>query len=160
MQETTLQELVPVETVARLFQQLCFYNRWNISAGIIVAGWDPILGGQVYNVPLGGSKIKVPYAMGGSGSTFLYGWADETWREGMTKDETIAWLRKAVAHAKARDDSSGGNIRTVCISKEGMEHTMTEWNETPFSLEKDTRLKTLIHEIVPFAPTIKDSYKK
>ncbi len=43
---------------------------------IICAGWDPIMGGQVYNIPLGGSLIKQPFATGGSGSTYIFGYCD------------------------------------------------------------------------------------
>lgn len=34
-------------------------------AGIIVAGWDKYRGGSVYNIPLGGSLHKQPFAIGG-----------------------------------------------------------------------------------------------
>jgi hypothetical protein len=44
------------------------------SAGIIIAGWDHRHGGQVYSIPLGGSLHKQSYAIGGSGSTYIYGY--------------------------------------------------------------------------------------
>lgn len=34
-------------------------------AGIIVAGWDKKDGPSVYNVPLGGSLHRAPFAIGG-----------------------------------------------------------------------------------------------
>lgn len=36
-----------MRTAARLFQQSCYRYREELSAGIIVAGWDPRRGGQV-----------------------------------------------------------------------------------------------------------------
>ena len=36
----------------------------NLSAGMIVAGWDKKDGGSVYALPLGGSLIKVPFSIG------------------------------------------------------------------------------------------------
>jgi 20S proteasome subunit beta 1 len=34
-------------------------------AGIIVAGWDEKKGGQVYSIPLGGTLVQQPFAIGG-----------------------------------------------------------------------------------------------
>lgn len=56
-------------------------------AGIIVAGWDSKSNGAVYNIPLGGSIHNQPYAIGGSGSTYIYGYCDAAYRSGMTKEE-------------------------------------------------------------------------
>lgn len=35
-----------------------------LQAGLIIAGWDPVEGGSVYAVPLGGTLIKCPFAIG------------------------------------------------------------------------------------------------
>lgn len=56
----------PVATVAGLFQTLCYENKDQLSAGIIVAGWDAEEGGQVFNVPLGGGVFRQPWAIGGT----------------------------------------------------------------------------------------------
>merc|ERR1711991_1140304 len=61
-----------VQTAATLFRKLCYENKNALSAGIICAGWDPVDGGQVYRVPMGGSLIKAPFALGGSGSIYIY----------------------------------------------------------------------------------------
>uniref|UniRef100_A0A8V5GT78 proteasome endopeptidase complex n=1 Tax=Melopsittacus undulatus TaxID=13146 RepID=A0A8V5GT78_MELUD len=68
-----LQEPPRVRTAARLFQQSCYRYREELSAGIIVAGWDPRRGGQVYAVPLGGLLHPQPLAIRGSGSSYVYG---------------------------------------------------------------------------------------
>lgn len=44
---------------------MCYQNKDNLSAGIIVAGWDKKDGPSVYNVPLGGSLHRAPFAIGG-----------------------------------------------------------------------------------------------
>lgn len=36
-----------------------------LTAGIIVAGWDEKQGPTVYNIPLGGSLHRQPFAIGG-----------------------------------------------------------------------------------------------
>src|SRR5690606_7017212 len=56
---------------AALFRELTYANKDVLSAGIIVAGYDPRNGGQVYSIPLGGSLHKQDYAIGGSGSTYI-----------------------------------------------------------------------------------------
>ena len=40
-------ELPPVNKAAAMFRQYCYDYRDQLLAGIIVAGWDPKLGGQV-----------------------------------------------------------------------------------------------------------------
>ncbi len=85
----------PVHTVASLFQTLCYENKDQLSAGIIVAGWDADEGGQVYNVPLGGGMFRQPWAIGGSGSTYVYGYCDATYKDGMSEGETIEFVRNS-----------------------------------------------------------------
>ncbi|XP_062006019.1 proteasome subunit beta type-6-like [Rosa rugosa] len=73
-----------------------------LQTGLIVGGWDKYEGGKIYGVPLGGTVIKAPFAIGGSGSSYLYGFFDQAWREGMTKDEAEKLVVKAVfpSHCK------------------------------------------------------------
>jgi 20S proteasome subunit beta 1 len=56
-------------------------------AGVIVGGWDPVAGGSVYVLPLGGTLMKMPFAIGGSGSTYIYGHVDSEYKPNMTKEE-------------------------------------------------------------------------
>lgn len=37
-----------------------------LQTGIIVGGWDKYEGGKIYGVPLGGTIIEQPFAIGGS----------------------------------------------------------------------------------------------
>ena len=103
-------------------------------AGIICAGWDEVDGGAVYSIPLGGACIRQPYAIGGSGSTYIYGYCDSAFKEGMDREECREFVKKALSHAMARDGSSGGVIRTVVIDKDGCERDFTPGNELHFSL--------------------------
>ena len=56
-------------------------------------GWDEKDGGSVYSIPLGGTLVKQPYAVGGSGSTFIYGLLDAEFKENMTRDECMKFVR-------------------------------------------------------------------
>jgi 20S proteasome subunit beta 1 len=81
------------------------------SAGIIIAGWDHRHGGQVYSIPLGGSLHKQSYAIGGSGSTYIYGYCDANWKENMTEAEGVSFVKNSLQEAIKWDGSSGGVIR-------------------------------------------------
>lgn len=89
------------------------------SAGIIIAGYDHRHGGQVYSLPLGGSLHKQPYAIGGSGSTYIYGYCDANWKEDMTEEEGIAFVKGSLREAIKWDGSSGGVIRMVVLTDKG-----------------------------------------
>ncbi|KRY02336.1 Proteasome subunit beta type-6, partial [Trichinella patagoniensis] len=87
-----------------------------LQTGLIVGGWDKYEGGQIYSIPLGGTILKQPFTIGGSGSSYLYGFFDQAWKEGMTKDEAEKLVVKAVSLAIARDGASGGVVRTVIVN--------------------------------------------
>lgn len=122
-----------VKVAAHLMRRLCYENKDNLLAGVIVGGWDAVDGGTVYNIPLGGSCIKMPWAIGGSGSTFIYGLVDSEFKvEGMTKEEARGLAKLALSHAMARDGSSGGIIRTVVVTEEGNTREYVEGDKLPF----------------------------
>lgn len=54
-----------VKTAANLVKQMAYQNKNNLQAGMIVAGWDKHLGGQVYGIPLGGTLLRLPFTIGG-----------------------------------------------------------------------------------------------
>lgn len=95
----------------------CAKANMSTSAGMIIAGYDHRHGGQVYSIPLGGSLHKAPYAIGGSGSTYIYGYCDANWKEGMNEDEGINFVKGALTQAIKWDGSSGGVIRMVVLTK-------------------------------------------
>lgn len=116
-----------VHTAASIFQKLCYENKDNLSAGIIVAGyvqlasfsrfwpplrvtdpastrlasrstvrldrWDAENGPSVYNIPLGGGLFRQPWAIGGSGSTYIYGYCDATFEEGWGEERTVKFVQ-------------------------------------------------------------------
>jgi 20S proteasome subunit beta 1 len=86
-----------VPLAASLFQELCYQNKDNLSAGIIVGGWDKENGGSVWNIPLGGSLHRQPFAIGGSGSTYIYGYCDATYRDGMNQEECIEFVKNCTS---------------------------------------------------------------
>lgn len=98
----------PTAVAAHLFQELIYQNKDRLTAGIIVAGWDKQHGGRVFNVPLGGGVFEQPWAIGGSGSAYIYGFCDASWREGWSKEQTLEFVRNGACastdiSAKSRD---------------------------------------------------------
>jgi 20S proteasome subunit beta 1 len=124
-----------VKNAANIFKTMCYQNKDRLLAGIICGGWDRVEGGAVYSISIGGSCVKQDYAIGGSGSTYVYGYCDAHYRKNMSRDECIDFVKHAVAHAMARDGSSGGVIRLAIIDKDGVERQFVAGNELPFNLE-------------------------
>ncbi|KAK6316819.1 hypothetical protein J4Q44_G00122190 [Coregonus suidteri] len=120
-----------VETAANLFKQMCYRYREELMAGIIVAGWDKRKGGQVYTVPMGGMIVRQPVSVGGSGSSYIYGFMDSNYKPGMTKEECLHFCTQALALAMERDGSSGGVARLAAITEEGLERRVVLGNQLP-----------------------------
>ncbi|KAJ6509959.1 nucleophile aminohydrolase [Mycena vitilis] len=121
----------PVHTAASVFNKLCYENKDQLLAGIIVAGWDKEVGPSVYNIPVGGGLFRQPWAIGGSGSTYVYGYCDATYKEGWGRDQTVEFVKNTLSLAMSRDGSSGGVIRMCVITEEGVERLFVPGNELP-----------------------------
>ncbi|GJM98823.1 hypothetical protein PR202_ga15864 [Eleusine coracana subsp. coracana] len=102
-----------------------------LQAGMIVGGWDKYEGGQIFSVPLGGTILKQSFAIGGSGSSYLYALLDHEWRDGMSQEEAEKFVVKAVSLAMARDGASGGVVRTVTINADGVTKNFYPGNKLP-----------------------------
>ncbi|CDR87914.1 probable PRE3-20S proteasome subunit (beta1) [Sporisorium scitamineum] len=124
------------KVAANLFQEIVYQNKDRLSAGIIVAGWDKKDGGRVFNVPLGGGVFEQPWAIGGSGSTYIYGYCDATWKAGWGKEKTIEFVKNALSLAMRRDGSSGGTIRLVDITEDGVERHFVPGDQLPELTDK------------------------
>lgn len=123
MLEIELGRPATVKEAAMAFRQYCYTYRDRLMAGIIVAGWDQFEGGQVYRVPLGGLVKRQEISIGGSGSTWIWGHVDNTFKSGMSKEECLDYARVCVTLAVGRDSSSGGCIRLAAINKDGVERS-------------------------------------
>ncbi|XP_024120394.1 proteasome subunit beta type-6 [Oryzias melastigma] len=120
-----------VETAAHLFRASCYRYREELMAGILVAGWDRRKGGQVYCVPIGGMLVRQPVSVGGSGSSYIYGYMDSNYKPGLSKDQCLDLTAKALALAMERDGSSGGVVRLATISEKGVERRVLLGDQLP-----------------------------
>lgn len=121
----------PVEVAANLFRQHCYDYRDQMTAGMICAGWDKLKGGQVYTVPVGGMIVRQPCSIGGSGSTYVYGYVDSNFKPGMTKEECCKFVTNTLTLAMLRDGSSGGVCRLAIITRDGVERRITLGDKLP-----------------------------
>jgi len=129
-----------VKTAANLLKLICYHQKEHLTAGLIIGGWDPYEGGQLYEIPLGGTLMKQKYALGGSGSTYIYGLMDAEYREGMSKEECKNLVKKAISLALSRDGQSGGVVRLVIIDKQGVQKEVTYGDQLPnFFFDDDER---------------------
>lgn len=56
------------------------YQYKQLLGAMIVAGWDRERGGQVYGCPIGGTLVQESWTTDGSGSTYIWGYLDATFR--------------------------------------------------------------------------------
>ena len=120
-----------VHAAANIFRDICYNYREQLTAGIICAGWDERNGGQAYCIPVGGMLIREPIVIGGSGSSYIYGFVDSTFRVGMPEQECVDFVLKAVTLALTRDGSSGGCVRIGIINNDGCRRKLYLGNELP-----------------------------
>jgi len=120
-----------VKSAAVVFKDTCYEYRDKMMAGIIVAGYDDHLGGQVYAVPIGGMLVRQGVAVGGSGSSYVYGFIDSEYKEGMNRQECEQLVIRALTLAISRDGSSGGCVRIATITKDGVDRKVILGNELP-----------------------------
>jgi 20S proteasome subunit beta 1 len=120
-----------VETGASVFQELCYNYRDSLMAGILVAGWDKRKGGQVYSIPIGGMCVRQQVSIGGSGSSYVYGFVDANYKPGMTKEECVKFITETLALAMSRDGSSGGVVRLGIITEDGIERRVVLGDKLP-----------------------------
>ena len=135
MHAVELGEPASVKTAANIVRTICYQNNSFLSAGMIVAGWDRHDGGSVWTIPLRGSLVQQPFSIGGSGSTYIYGYCDANFRENMSAEECKTFVKNALSLAMARDGSSGGVIRLAQIDANGVQREMIEGDKLPVHWE-------------------------
>lgn len=122
-----LYDTKPTVQMAAKYCQDIIYKYPQLLAGMIIAGYDTEP--RVYNVTLGGSCVESNVALGGSGSIYIYGHCDETYKSGMSQEEGVGFVKKAVGMAIKRDNFSGGCVRMAVIGKEGVQKMFVPGNE-------------------------------
>ncbi|KAM9454456.1 proteasome 20S subunit beta 12 [Clarias gariepinus] len=120
-----------VKAAATVLKELCYNNREDLQAGFITAGWDKKKGPQVYTVSMGGMLVSQPFTIGGSGSTYIYGYMDAKFKPDMSREECIQFVKNALALAIGRDNVSGGIAHLVVITEGGVDHVVVPGDKLP-----------------------------
>ena len=116
-----------VRSAASILQRI-IYNS-NLSAHMFCSGWDPYEGYQIYDVNSTGFMNAMDCAIGGSGGTYIKGYADENYRPDMTRDEAREFIQNSIALACYNDTSSGGCIRMITITKEAIQREFIPYTD-------------------------------
>ncbi|KAF7235112.1 Proteasome subunit beta type-9 [Varanus komodoensis] len=119
-----------VLAAATLVKNISYKHKEELSAHLIVAGWDHKKGGQVY-VTMGGMLARFPFSIGGSGSTYIQGYVDSAYKPGMDAEECRQFTKNAIALAMVRDGSSGGVIYLATITKDSVKEEVIVGEDVP-----------------------------
>ncbi|KAG8548129.1 hypothetical protein GDO81_026553 [Engystomops pustulosus] len=119
-----------VIAAANLVKGISYKYKEEMVAHLIVAGWDQKNGGQVYGT-LGGMITRQPFAVGGSGSTFIYGYVDSAFKPGMSREQCEKFAVNALGLAMGRDGSSGGVIYLVTVTTDGTKAQIISGDDIP-----------------------------
>ncbi|XP_057684234.1 proteasome subunit beta type-9-like isoform X2 [Corythoichthys intestinalis] len=125
-----IEEEPRVGAVATLVKSISYRYRDEMAAHLIVAGWDRRGGGQVFST-LSGALLRQPFAVGGSGSLYVYGYVDAAYRSGMSRDECQQFVLNTLALAINRDGSSGGVAYIITIDQHGAEEKVVLEGDLP-----------------------------
>ncbi|KAJ8377872.1 hypothetical protein AAFF_G00250230 [Aldrovandia affinis] len=119
-----------VLSAATLVKNISYKYKEDLSAHLIVAGWDRREGGQVY-ATLNGLLTRQPFAVGGSGSFYIYGFVDAEYKPDMSKEECQGFVISTLSLAMSRDGSSGGVAYLVTIDDKGVEEKCILGSQLP-----------------------------
>ncbi|XP_042561938.1 proteasome subunit beta type-6-B like protein-like, partial [Clupea harengus] len=120
-----------VKAAASVMKELCYRSKEEPQAGFITTGWDRRNGPQVSPLSLGGMLLCQHFTIGGSGSTYIYGYADAKYKPDMNREEFLQFPTNVKQSAIGRDNVSGGVVHLVVITEDGVEHVFIPGDKLP-----------------------------
>jgi|WetSurMetagenome_2_1015567.scaffolds.fasta_scaffold03278_9 proteasome beta subunit len=108
---------MPIQSAARMTSNLLFSAR-GLMAQILVGGVDDS-GPHLYNLDPFGSLTEDKVTSTGSGSPLAIGVLEDKFKEGMTVEEALPIVARAVNAAMKRDVASGNNYNIIVIDTKG-----------------------------------------
>jgi proteasome beta subunit len=108
---------MPINSAARMTSNLLFSAR-GLMAQILVGGVDET-GPHLYNLDPFGSLTEEKVTSTGSGSPLAIGVLEDKFKEGMTVEEALPIIARAVNAAMKRDVASGNNYNIIVIDPTG-----------------------------------------
>ncbi|MBN1281312.1 MAG: archaeal proteasome endopeptidase complex subunit beta [Candidatus Thermoplasmatota archaeon] len=83
---------------------------------LILGGWDSE-GGHVYSLDAAGGSIPDKYTAGGSGSPYVFGLLEDSYRDDMPINDGIDLAIRAITAAMGRDSASGNGVDVAVITE-------------------------------------------
>ncbi|KYK22111.1 proteasome subunit beta [Thermoplasmatales archaeon SM1-50] len=83
---------------------------------LILGGWDST-GGHVYSLDAAGGSIPDKYTAGGSGSPYVFGVLEDSYKDDMTINDGIDLALRAITAAMSRDSASGNGADVAVITE-------------------------------------------
>jgi proteasome beta subunit len=108
---------MPISSAARMTSNLLFQAR-GLMAQILVGGVDDT-GAHLYNLDPLGSLVEEKVTSTGSGSPLAIGVLEDKFKEGMSVEEALPIVARAVNAAMKRDVASGNNYNIIVIDGKG-----------------------------------------
>lgn len=109
--------LMPVQSAATLMSNILNQRKfYPYYVQLILGGWDAS-GGHVYSLDAAGGAIPDKYTAGGSGSPYVFGVLEDSFRDDMTVNEGIDLAIRSVHAAMGRDSASGNGIDVAVINE-------------------------------------------
>ncbi|XP_054619247.1 proteasome subunit beta type-9-like [Dunckerocampus dactyliophorus] len=130
LHSTEIEEEPRVGAAATMVKNFSYRYRDELSTHLIVAGWDRRGGGQVFST-LSGGLIRQPFAVAGSGSSYVYGFVDAEYRAGMSRAACQQFVLDTLALAMNRDGASGGVAYLVTVDEHSAEERVVLGNDLP-----------------------------
>lgn len=117
---------LPVSSAARIIANLLFSARYMpLSTQVLIGGVDDT-GPHLFNLDPYGSLTEEKSVATGSGSPLAYGVLEDKYKEGMTIEELLPIIVKAVQSAMKRDVASGDNYNITVINTDGYSELTNE----------------------------------
>ena len=111
--------MIPVKSAATLMSNILNQRKFApYYVQLILGGYDKT-GGYIYSLDAAGGAIADKYTSAGSGSPFVFGVLEDSYRDDLTIEEGIDISIRAITAAMNRDSASGGMISVAVITKDG-----------------------------------------
>lgn len=118
---------ITVRAIATLLSNILSQSRWYPYMFMPILGGVDKDGLHIYSIDPAGGAEDDKFTSTGSGSPIAYGVLEDGYKDGMTKDEGIRLVVRAIRSARERDIFSGGKkINVVVIDKNGPEWVKEE----------------------------------
>ncbi len=126
---------MPIASAARMTSNLLFSAR-GLMAQVLVGGVDDT-GPHVFNLDPFGSLVEDKMTSTGSGSPLAIGVLEDKFKEGMTIEQALPVVARAVNAAMKRDVASGNNYNIIVIDNKGYRELSDA--EKKAALEKEVK---------------------